>query len=169
MKVYMAVTPDEYELPVHIEDSVKNLSMKTGVTNGAILCAITHNCSGRNNGNRFKRVEVEEGEDGLDEYNVYRYGILKHCRVSKKEAAVISSIDESLVDEYAKKELIINGTWRIQKNANKSKDLINPDTQGWRVNFKDNWDRTTSLLKLSGKIVNIRLAPKEISNATDNM
>lgn len=83
MQVYMAVTPDEYELPLHIEDSVKNLSI----------------------------------------------------------------------------------TWRIQKNANKSNDLVNSDTQGWRVNFKENWDRTTSLLKLSGEIVNIRLVPKEIGNA----
>ena len=41
MKIYMAVTADEYELPVAVADSPAEMGRMCGMTTGSVLSAIT--------------------------------------------------------------------------------------------------------------------------------
>ena len=65
MKLYMAVTADEYELPLCVEDSTTGLATWLGITTNAVLAACTPRRMGRNRrkcGYRIIRVETEEKE-----------------------------------------------------------------------------------------------------------
>lgn len=69
MALYMAVTPDKYELPVAVEDSPTKLARKIGVSVNMILASLTPKRAGYNNrrrmGYRYRKVEVED--DAWDE------------------------------------------------------------------------------------------------------
>lgn len=64
--LYMEVTNDEYELPLIVAESLKELSLKSGRTKCAIENAIIRKYNGRNKGSRFVKTElIEEKEDKL--------------------------------------------------------------------------------------------------------
>ena len=54
--IYMAVTPDKYEFPVYIEETVRELSKKTGASENNIYSSIAHKASGKVTGLKFLRV-----------------------------------------------------------------------------------------------------------------
>lgn len=62
MKLYMAVTADEYELPLCIEDSAKKLSDHTGIKYPTIRAAISRGHDGRYLGMKFVMVKVDEND-----------------------------------------------------------------------------------------------------------
>lgn len=57
MTLYMMLSRDEYELPVAVADSSKELSMMTGYSVNTILSSISHGYK------RFCKVEVEDDND----------------------------------------------------------------------------------------------------------
>lgn len=62
MKLYLAVTPDRYELPLCVEDSPGGLAEALGITVNAVRSACAPGKakkSGRNRGYRIIRVEVK--------------------------------------------------------------------------------------------------------------
>ena len=65
--LYMAVTPDKFELPVAVADSLDEMEFMTGITKSNISCAITRRRSGKHIGIKFIKIECEEDteiEDG---------------------------------------------------------------------------------------------------------
>lgn len=60
MKVYMAVTADEYELPVAVVDSAAELAEIYGMTKGSVLSALTRESQRKNTKRKFIRLEIEE-------------------------------------------------------------------------------------------------------------
>ena len=63
MKLYMAVTADEYELPLCVEDSTTALAAWLGITTNAVLSACTPRRMDRTRthcGYRIIRVETDE-------------------------------------------------------------------------------------------------------------
>lgn len=63
MKLYMAVTADEYELPLCVEDSTAGLAAWLGITTNAVLTACTPKRIGRDRrdcGYRIIRVVTDE-------------------------------------------------------------------------------------------------------------
>lgn len=58
--LWLAVTPDEYEFPILIEDTAQKLAKKLNVTTSTIICSVTRNQSGRNSGRKIVKVEFEE-------------------------------------------------------------------------------------------------------------
>ena len=63
MKLYMAVTPDQYELPICVKDSPSELAEVLGITVNAVqsACAPGKACkSGTKRGYRIIRVEIKE-------------------------------------------------------------------------------------------------------------
>lgn len=58
--LYMAVTPDEYELPIAVAGSVTELSNMIGKKRDLISCAICKKLNGNASGMKFIRIEVEE-------------------------------------------------------------------------------------------------------------
>lgn len=61
--LYMAVTPDELELPLFVTDYCRELANKYGISNDNLLSQIAHNCSGRDRGAKFIRVIVDDNEE----------------------------------------------------------------------------------------------------------
>lgn len=59
MRIYVQVTPDEYELPVAVADSPEELAEITGHTVGTIKTTISKRKNGKRKG-KFLYVEVEE-------------------------------------------------------------------------------------------------------------
>lgn len=59
-KLYMAVTPDEYELPMCVCDTVKEIAEKFNVSRNVVLSSIAHNRSGATTGRKFVRVEIND-------------------------------------------------------------------------------------------------------------
>lgn len=58
MSIYMAVTADEYELPIDFSSNLKKLAERTGVSASSISSCIYKNRSGKNRGFKFVKVEV---------------------------------------------------------------------------------------------------------------
>jgi hypothetical protein len=64
MKLYLAVTADEYELPIAVEETCAELARRFGITNASLLSTLSHGDStGRYSGHKFIRIEVEDDED----------------------------------------------------------------------------------------------------------
>lgn len=63
MKLYMGVTPDKYELPLFVADSLKELSKMSGFDYDSIRHRISKRSSGRNKGIRFIKIIVDEVKD----------------------------------------------------------------------------------------------------------
>ena len=59
MKLWLAVTADEYELPLMVCDSQKELADAYGVSVGYIKSEVCRGSSGRRTGRRFIRVDIE--------------------------------------------------------------------------------------------------------------
>lgn len=57
-KMYMAVTPDELELPLAVADSLEELAEITGFAKSSISCSLSRNRSGTKHGVKFVRVQI---------------------------------------------------------------------------------------------------------------
>lgn len=55
-KIYMAVTADEYELPIFITDTLKEMSFLTKVSEKCISTCISRNLSGKKKGYKYLKV-----------------------------------------------------------------------------------------------------------------
>lgn len=62
MVLYMAVTPDELELPMVVADSCAELAGIFNVKTHVVYSAISHRQSGKNSGRKFVRVEVNDND-----------------------------------------------------------------------------------------------------------
>lgn len=60
MILYMAVTPDKYELPITVENTLFDLAEMFGTTSSTILTSISRNKSGKRRGAKFVKVEVDD-------------------------------------------------------------------------------------------------------------
>lgn len=60
MKLYIAVTADELELPIFVSDNIRDMAKRFNQKENSIMSKIAHKSSGRNSGVRFMRVEVED-------------------------------------------------------------------------------------------------------------
>lgn len=60
MIVYIAVTPDEYEMPLIVADNLKEMSRKSGIKKDVISSAIYHESNGKRLGIKFIKIEVDE-------------------------------------------------------------------------------------------------------------
>ena len=65
MKLYMGVTPDKYELPLFVADSLKELSKMSGFDYDSIRHRISKRSSGKNKGIKFIKITLEEEEWNL--------------------------------------------------------------------------------------------------------
>lgn len=63
MFVYLAVKADEYELPVAIADSVKELASLIGTTSAIISTSISKGINGKYTGIRYLKVEIDDEEE----------------------------------------------------------------------------------------------------------
>ena len=59
----MAVTADEYEIPLIVEDSISKLAAKTGISVNTIRTSIDRNQSGYRRGFKFIKVEEDESDE----------------------------------------------------------------------------------------------------------
>lgn len=62
MTLFMAVTADEYELPLIVSDSRKGIADYAGITTDGISSSISKNRTGKTRGFKFVKVEIEEDE-----------------------------------------------------------------------------------------------------------
>lgn len=60
MKLYLAVTADEYELPVCVEEDYHVLARLYGITPNCLLSQIGHGSSGKQQGVKFIRVVIDD-------------------------------------------------------------------------------------------------------------
>lgn len=60
--LYMAVTPDKYQLPLAVADSVQQLARMVGVTTNSIYSAISHGESMNWKKRRYLRIRIDEEE-----------------------------------------------------------------------------------------------------------
>lgn len=61
-KLYMAVTPDRYELPLAVCRSADELGSCFGIKGHTVLANICRNETGTKRGAKFIRIEVEEDD-----------------------------------------------------------------------------------------------------------
>ena len=59
MQLYLAVTPDEFELPLMVCDSAKELAGIYNISKGCLASCISKGKSGKNRGRKFVRVDYE--------------------------------------------------------------------------------------------------------------
>lgn len=57
--LWLAVTADEYELPLVVADSAEELGAKFGVKANTVISAIIRGYNGRENGYKYVRVKNE--------------------------------------------------------------------------------------------------------------
>ncbi len=62
-KLYMAVTPDRYELPLAVCRSADELGQAFGITGHTVMVSLCRKDDGRKRGAKFLRIEVEEDEN----------------------------------------------------------------------------------------------------------
>lgn len=60
--LYMAVTPDEYELPLAVEDSVTKLAKLFNVKPSKVSTLISMGRSGKTTGVKFLRIKVNNDD-----------------------------------------------------------------------------------------------------------
>lgn len=70
---WLAVTPDEYELPLAVEETAKEIGAVFGVTKNGVLDAVRKNRNGVMNGYKFVKVRKTML---IDEYD-----IVTHCDI----------------------------------------------------------------------------------------
>jgi len=58
--IYMAVTPDKYELPLYVADTVEEIAEKYGLTKKNIYNYVSANRSGRIAGVKFVKVKDDK-------------------------------------------------------------------------------------------------------------
>lgn len=60
MKLYICVTHDEYELPIAVADSTKELAQMLGVKSKTIVESLCRVRNGTRGWCRYKEIEIEE-------------------------------------------------------------------------------------------------------------
>ena len=60
MKLFLAVTPDEYELPLYVADSIDELSEKYNQSKDSIYSLISRPPKTSHLGRKYVRVKVDE-------------------------------------------------------------------------------------------------------------
>lgn len=63
MKLYMGVTPDKYELPIFVADSLKELSKISGFDYDSVRHLISKRSSGKNKGIKFIKITIDEEKE----------------------------------------------------------------------------------------------------------
>lgn len=63
MKLYMGVTPDKYELPLFVADSLKELSKISGFDYDSVRHLISKRSSGKNKGIKFIKITIDEEKE----------------------------------------------------------------------------------------------------------
>lgn len=63
MKLYMGVTPDKYELPLFVADSLKELSKISGFDYDSVRHLISKRSSGKNKGIKFIKIIIAEEKE----------------------------------------------------------------------------------------------------------
>lgn len=61
-KIWIEVTQDEYELPVAVADTARELAEIVGTTTNNIISQCSHRRKGRLKSSRFRMIEIEEEE-----------------------------------------------------------------------------------------------------------
>lgn len=56
--MWLAVTPDQYELPLAVADTAEQLAAMFGLTRGSVLNLVSKNAPGTQSGRKFVKVEV---------------------------------------------------------------------------------------------------------------
>lgn len=60
MKLYMAVTADEYELPLIVSDKIKDIAKYSGTSESNVYQGIYYDYSGKRKKMKFVRVDVND-------------------------------------------------------------------------------------------------------------
>ena len=63
MKLYLGVTPDKYELPLFVADSLKELSKMSGFDYDSLRYRISKRNSGRNKRVKFIKITIDEEKE----------------------------------------------------------------------------------------------------------
>ncbi|MBU3131570.1 hypothetical protein KPL40_03825 [Clostridium gasigenes] len=58
--LWLAVSPDKYELPMVVEDSAKKLARRLNVSSNVVSSSISKNLSGKIQGRKIIKVQIEE-------------------------------------------------------------------------------------------------------------
>lgn len=66
MIIYMEITRDEYEFPIHIADSASELGKLCGVSRNCILSCVSKSKKGKIGKSRYVKVEVPDDEEEED-------------------------------------------------------------------------------------------------------
>ena len=56
--LWLAVTPDQYELPLAVADTAEQLAAMFGLTRGSVINLVSKNAPGTQSGRKFVKVEV---------------------------------------------------------------------------------------------------------------
>lgn len=64
--LWLAVTVDKYEFPIHIEDTAKALGERLGISGDTVIQAVTRKRDGKKSGRKILKIEVSE-----EEYNAF--------------------------------------------------------------------------------------------------
>lgn len=56
--LWLAVTPDQYELPLAVADTAEQLAAMFGLTRGSVISLVSKNAPGTMSGRKFVKVEV---------------------------------------------------------------------------------------------------------------
>lgn len=60
MTLILAVTPDKYELPLYVADTVREMARVVGMRENNVSSLIIKQRSGKKSGYRFLRIECED-------------------------------------------------------------------------------------------------------------
>lgn len=60
MTLYMAVTPDKYELPLAVEPYAEDIAAKFETTVKAVWSSVSSGKSGKKKGVKFVKVKIDE-------------------------------------------------------------------------------------------------------------
>ena len=61
--IWLKVTDDEYELPIYVADTAKEMAEICGTTENSIRSRLSHWKEGRTPKCPYRKVVIEEGED----------------------------------------------------------------------------------------------------------
>lgn len=56
--LWLAVTPDQYELPLAVADTAEQLAAMFGLIRGSVINLVSKNAPGTQSGRKFVKVEV---------------------------------------------------------------------------------------------------------------
>lgn len=62
--LWLAVTPDKYELPLCVEETSGKLAKRLGIKPDSVISAAHKNRSGKTTGRKIVKVKYEELEEG---------------------------------------------------------------------------------------------------------